>query len=726
VFLSSITFSVCSSSGTDEFAPTDFEGFIDQKEDTGYLGNKAAELEAKLTSKVYIDMTGKTPEEIQEKADSLLTASRWELGNHTTPQIKYARNPLKTEKLDLNLERGDTEIVSVETDENGVWLEFITSIESLVKFKELEEKGLTPADMVGVQIDFVLPILPETIWDKGGLACATDFDSGGDPNPDDVHDYNYFYYFDPLKEGCPLKQDEDLITARYEILSSLDTPSVYPEYDLLTQDKQITMVALFGQIKHGELESNDWGWIGYRDFKRYLNRTGFNTIDTFENDYGIKLKKTYSGDLDVIVRMYTPEALKDGRPRDEVNELFKEEIKNNEIVYYNGHAFYGSLSVLDRQDAYPENTYQIINMDACWSYAYYTKQVFENKTTEEDPDGMKYADVVNNTEPAISGSHETAWLLYKNIFKAASNFVRGRSTAKYSWNNLIVYMNDSAEERARYYDPEKFHAEIYGVSGVATNCFNPNGPSFCQDTGDSSLVHNYKDTSPEASIPDYDGDGVSKTIQVEDSYTIENVAVDVTIRHSYIGDLVVSVTHEGKSFFLHNREGGGSNDIMGRFSTDLFNGMDVAGDWTIRVTDNAEVDTGKLANWSLIITEVASDPEVINIENTDLVDIPDNDATGITSTINVPDDVQIKEINIKVDITHSYIGDLIIVLEHGDISEVLTSRQGGSTDDINETFYPQTFSSSSSQGDWVLKVSDHAGIDTGTLNSWSITIVPTN
>ncbi len=126
-------------------------------------------------------------------------------------------------------------------------------------------------------------------------------------------------------------------------------------------------------------------------------------------------------------------------------------------------------------------------MDACWSYAYYTKQVFENKAdAETDPDGMKYADVVNNTEPGITGSHKTAWLLYKNIFKGSSDYMQGKSLSKYSWNNLIIYMNNSADERARWYDPEKFHAEIYGASGVGSNCFNPSGPSYCKDNGEPS------------------------------------------------------------------------------------------------------------------------------------------------------------------------------------------------------------------------------------------------
>jgi hypothetical protein len=296
---------------------------------------------------------------------------------------------------------------------------------------------------------------------------------------EDLNADNYFYYFDPDKDGCPLQLDSDLVNAHYEITSSLNARSVHPEYDLLTHDKRISMVNLFGQIEHGVLKPNDWGWVGYRQFKRDFEAEGFSVVETFPNNLGARLEKTYPGGLEVIANFYTPEALKDERPPEEVNRLFMQIMHDHEIVYYNGHAFYGSLTALEKPEAYPEETYQIINMDACWSYAYYTKQVFENKAdAEKDPDGMKFADVVNNTEPGIVGSHKTCWLLYKNIFIAASKFMQGEAPTKFSWNNLILYMNDSAEQRAE--QRGRNNPEIYGVSGVTTNCFNPAGPSHCE------------------------------------------------------------------------------------------------------------------------------------------------------------------------------------------------------------------------------------------------------
>jgi len=726
LIVAAFSLSMCTSEGegpAGEYESIEFEDFVDGKEDTGYVSNKAAELEAKLSSKVYFDMTGQTAEEIGQFADSLRTASRWMLQKKTTPQIKYARNPLKNEKLDLNLERGEPEILDIQTDGNGVWLTYSMVIESLVKFKDLEEQGMTPADLVGKRISFLLPVLPSKVWEKGGIECATDPD-GGEVDPHELTEDKYFYYFDPGKEGCPLAEGTDLVNATYEIISSLDTSSVYPEYDLLTQDKKITMVVLFGQITHGELTDSDWGWIAYRQFMRSFTNAGFERTQTFDNNFGEQLGKTYSGNLEVIVDFYTPEALKDHRPRDEVNALFMDVIKNNEIVYYNGHSFYGSLSVLDNPEAYPEKAYQVIFMDSCWSYAYYTKQVFEAKTTEDDPSGMKFADVVNNTEPGITGSHKTAFVLYKNLFEGASKFMQEIAPTKYSWDNLIVYMNDDAERRARWYDPDKFHAEIYGASGAVGNCFNPSGPSYCEENGESSLTHTYEDTSGETPIPDNNPAGISKTINVPDSFNIQALSVNVDINHTYIGDLVVSLSHGGTEAVLHNREGSGSDDIRTTFQTGDFSGMDASGDWTIKVSDHAGYDTGKLVTWGLVITETSTNPDIITAGNNEPQVIPDEQQAGISSIISIEEDAVIDEVIVHVNITHSYIGDLVIVLEHGGSEGPLMIREGGSTAGIDRDFVPTLFNGRSSAGEWKLTVADEISSDTGTLNSWSLTIIP--
>ena len=104
--------------------------------------------------------------------------------------------------------------------------------------------------------------------------------------------------------------------------------------------------------------------------------------------------------------------------------------------------------------------------------------------------------------------------------------------------------------------------------------------------------------------------------------------------------------------------------------------------------------------------------------------IPDNNATGITSTItvsgrssNAPSNTQV-----AVNIVHTYSGDLIAELLAPDNTVyTLQNRTGGSADNVVKTF-TVNLSSETINGAWKLRVKDRASTDTGYINSWSITM----
>ncbi|HLU12885.1 MAG TPA: proprotein convertase P-domain-containing protein [Arenimonas sp.] len=76
---------------------------------------------------------------------------------------------------------------------------------------------------------------------------------------------------------------------------------------------------------------------------------------------------------------------------------------------------------------------------------------------------------------------------------------------------------------------------------------------------------------------------------------------------------------------------------------------------------------------------------------------------------------------VAVDIRHTYIGDLRVDLVAPDGSVYnLHNRTGGSTDNIIKT-YTVNLSSENLNGTWKLRVRDNARLDTGYINSWSIT-----
>ncbi|HEV8692969.1 MAG TPA: proprotein convertase P-domain-containing protein [Lysobacter sp.] len=108
---------------------------------------------------------------------------------------------------------------------------------------------------------------------------------------------------------------------------------------------------------------------------------------------------------------------------------------------------------------------------------------------------------------------------------------------------------------------------------------------------------------------------------------------------------------------------------------------------------------------------------------TNSTDYPINDNSTVESPItvsgrsgNAPSSTPV-----AVNIVHTYIGDLKVDLVAPDGSVyTLHNHSGGSADNINQT-YNVNLSTEPLNGTWKLRVNDNANLDTGYINSWSIT-----
>ncbi|MAY52630.1 MAG: hypothetical protein CMC75_05130, partial [Flavobacteriaceae bacterium] len=135
--------------------------------------------------------------------------------------------------------------------------------------------------------------------------------------------------------------------------------------------------------------------------------------------------------------------------------------------------------------------------------------------------------------------------------------------------------------------------------------------------------------------------------------------------------------------------------------------------------------------------------------------IPDNNPAGVSATIDITDDFDITDLNVDLDITHSWIGDLVVTLTAPDgttaaaiidrpgvpatglgcnntVNDILVTMDDEATDAIegpclteyNGTFIPtealSVFDGVSTLGTWTLTIVDNAGGDTGTLNNWTL------
>ncbi|WP_242203069.1 zinc-dependent metalloprotease [Aestuariivivens insulae] len=132
------------------------------------------------------------------------------------------------------------------------------------------------------------------------------------------------------------------------------------------------------------------------------------------------------------------------------------------------------------------------------------------------------------------------------------------------------------------------------------------------------------------------------------------------------------------------------------------------------------------------------------------ISIPDNGNSFETSTISVSESSTITDLNVGVNITHTYKGDLQIALVSPESTQInLTTQSFCSTGSLmvkfddsstqidcaytenNEVYKPtgdalNNFNGENPSGNWTLGIIDLADGDTGTLNSWYIELCTTS
>ncbi len=116
--------------------------------------------------------------------------------------------------------------------------------------------------------------------------------------------------------------------------------------------------------------------------------------------------------------------------------------------------------------------------------------------------------------------------------------------------------------------------------------------------------------------------------------TFAKATVVLDIAHTYKGDLRVELlTPEGKSIKIHDRTGGGDNNIKGKFPIELPPGTHTAGTWRLVVSDHAGLDTGSIDGWQLVMSDgqtfAAADTPVF------VPDAPENASDAGVATIAV-------------------------------------------------------------------------------------------
>lgn len=155
-------------------------------------------------------------------------------------------------------------------------------------------------------------------------------------------------------------------------------------------------------------------------------------------------------------------------------------------------------------------------------------------------------------------------------------------------------------------------------------------------SGAGATTITYASGDTPVAIPDVSS--ASSTITVSGAGRVLDIDALLDITHTYDNDLVLTLSHGGASVVLSYRNGGaGGADYTNTLFDDsaasaidagyaeapytgsyrpqeslsVFNGMDIAGAWTLTAADMEAGDTGTIDNWSLIadVADAANVPE---------------------------------------------------------------------------------------------------------------------
>jgi subtilisin-like proprotein convertase family protein len=148
-------------------------------------------------------------------------------------------------------------------------------------------------------------------------------------------------------------------------------------------------------------------------------------------------------------------------------------------------------------------------------------------------------------------------------------------------------------------------------------------------------------------------------------------------------------------------------------------GRDISVDYGFGAIDaDAAVQTA-LA-WTNYPAEQSDTSGQVNVNQS----IPDNNNTGLSRTVNIPADITIESVELKMNISHTYVGDLYIrLVAPSGTGSVLTHVRNDGTDNYNNFIFTSLRPfGESSLGDWTVEVSDRDSGTTGTWQNFTLTV----
>jgi hypothetical protein len=306
-----------------------------------------------------------------------------------------------------------------------------------------------------ITVPIRLPRNPGVFYKKGlmgGTNRCTDakYNSEGD----------LFYFWDPDKRGCPLKDNQIDVLRLEGVMNQLpNTTSTYPEYDQLYNQSQLKLAIMIGYIEDEPLKTRkkDTGFTTYREIRNELLNQNFKVTEerNFKQiNYLTILQKEVRNQLGVKQNVEITLLLSDaslGISDKTFEQYFKTALMKSHIVAYDGHSGLGGNLDINRFSINKlPSFYQIYFFNGCSSYPYFNQNYFSRK-----PGGTRNLEIITSGLPTLTSTSTS------NMLAFIHPFIHGKI---HSYQNLLNSIERSNGRQDTY---------LMGVNGDEDNRFRP-------------------------------------------------------------------------------------------------------------------------------------------------------------------------------------------------------------------------------------------------------------
>ncbi len=237
----------------------------------------------------------------------------------------------------------------------------------------------------------------------------------------DVEQSLLWYYYRPLKDGCPLvdaQLDDANVVARVPMtleLSSENTENKAPEYGKVWEDGKLVVTAIFGKYESGATGDGDAGIASFQDtYSDLLANFGVPTSnnlldgqmpDAFHDEVRLTFVTT-GGELDI--HLFLVNGIR------EVDQDFitkyNARTQISDFVSYSGHSGLGAnIRAMARMGSFVAGQYQIFMINGCDTMAYVDYAIRDaHQAANPDAGPNKYFDMITNAMPSYFHANSRA------------------------------------------------------------------------------------------------------------------------------------------------------------------------------------------------------------------------------------------------------------------------------------------------------------------------------